>query len=763
MFYRAITVGFLIMVATVLRSAETENNTVLEPRDHFPAVARQVVSILQRGHILQMPFDNRASARAWTNLLTILDYDRSYFVQSDIDRFEPMTFKIGDAIKAGDVSFAYDVFKTFRERLDERHTFVTNFLANPVDFSVDESYVWKRKQAVWPASREEQDDLWRCRLKNEYLGFIIARELDQVEGKTNRVAAAGVEEGQEAVAEAADNSDGVATEKMAGAEAAETPTVPEASTVELPADIMTNLANRAASLMAQTPEEFVGRRYQQFKIVIDDADSDWIFQRYMSAVAAAYDPHSDYLSPEKKEDFDIEMNLTLSGIGATLRPEDGAALVVDLIPGGPAARDARDIRLRPKDKIVGVGQGDGVVEDVLHLPLSKTVRKIRGKKGTKVVLMVVSGADPSGMSVRLVDLIRDDVKLEEQAATGRVERVTLADGSERALGVVVLPMFYGTMQRPGTPGFRSCAEDVAKEIARLNDHNIEGLLLDLRNNGGGSLREAVSLAALFLHSGPVVQVREAWQVQVLNLPPSGGPAFRKPVVVLVNRSSASASEIVAGALQDYGRAMIVGDSKTHGKGSVQSVLPLSGKNSGSIKLTSANYYRINGASTQLRGVVPDIVVPSLIDALDVGEDQLPNPLPWTRVDSTDFKQLFDMKPWVIAVKERVAERLAKSERYVSYSRLVQHIREMTQKTDVPLEYNARREVAQTEREMRKLQESVEGGGEAETKDGKKDDLILEEALLALSDLIDVSEGAEIPEKSQNTDFRALMLKVFGQE
>jgi len=684
----------------------------LRPLPHFPAVARQVVNLLQRGHLSQARFDDAASAQAWTNLLTAMDYDRSYFLREDIERFEPMRLRIDDALKSGDVQFAYDVFAVFRQRLSERFDFVNRFLRQPPDFSVDETYQWKRKDADWPASQAEQDDLWRLRLKNEYLGFLIAREGD---GKM-----------QDAKPDSADGAtDG-----------------------------------GSANLAARTPEQFVRRRYEQFKIVIDDSDSDWVFDRYMSAVAAVYDPHTDYLSPEKQEDFNIDMNLSLGGIGATLRPEDGAALVVELIPGGPAARDARDIRLMPNDKIIGVGQGDEPVEDVLHLPLAKAVRKIRGKKGTKVVLLVISASDPTGASTRLVDLIRDDVRLEEQAATGRVERVTLQNGGERALGVVRLPAFYGSMQRPGTPGFRSCALDVAREIARLNGENVEGLLLDLRNNGGGALREAIQLAALFLREGPVVQVREAWQVQVLNLPSAGaGPAFRKPMVVLVNRTSASASEIVAGALQDYGRAIIVGDSKTLGKGTVQSVLPLNGPQAGSLKLTTASYYRVTGASTQLRGVVPDVVIPSLLDAMEIGEDQFRNPLPWSQVAEAVYAPVFDAGDWIAEIRARAAQRLAGNSRYRTYCRLVQHVREMSERTVVPLEIGARRALAAAERELRKLQEEEEKAERADA----GEDLILREALAILSDAVDVSGGAEVPQEASTGDLRSLMLRVFGRE
>ncbi len=700
-----------LFCAACVRAAEGEAEA-LQPLPHYPAVARQMVSMLQRGHLSQQRFDDDASARTWTNLLEMIDYDRAYFLQEDIARFEAVRLELDDALKSGDVRFAYDVFAVFRHRLSERFDFTTNLLAQPINFSVDETYNWKRKNVAWPASVEDQDDLWRRRIKNEYLGFSVARELDAEQGTNAPPASGGAGDGS------------------------------------------------AAALLARSPEQFVRKRYEQFKIVMDDSDSDWVFQRYMSAVAAAYDPHSDYLSPEKREDFDIEMNLSLGGIGATLRPEDGTALVVELIPGGPAARDTRDIRLCPNDKIIGVGQGDEPVEDVLHLPLSKTVRKIRGAKGTKVVLLVISASDPTGSTTRLVDLIRDDVKLEEQAATGRVERVTLPGGTERVLGVVTLPMFYGSMQRPGTPGYRSCAMDVAREIARLNDEKVEGLVLDLRNNGGGSLREAVQLTSLFLREGPVVQVREAWQVQVLNMPNAGaGPAFRKPLVVLVNRASASASEIVAGALQDYGRAIIVGDSKTHGKGSVQSVLPLSGSQAGSLKLTTANYYRVTGASTQLRGVIPGVVIPSLLDAMEIGEDQLQNPLPWSQVAEAVYSAVFDVRPWVFELRVRAAERLAVNPRYRDYCRLVQHVRELSKNTVVPLERQARRNLAVAERELRKVRDEEEQA--AKKPDG--DDLILDESLAILADLIEISNGAEVSSELSSNDLRSLMLRVFGRE
>ena len=508
-----------------------------------------------------------------------------------------------------------------------------------------------------------------------------------------------------------------------------------------------------------TPEEFVSKRHEQFLLVLQDADSEFVLSRYLAAVASAYDPHSEYMSPERMEDFNIDMSLSLCGIGAQLRAEDGAARIEDVIPGGPAARDTREIRLRPGDKIIGVAQGNGTIENVLHMPLNQIVRKIRGPKDTKVVLNVISASDPSGASTRLVDLIRDEVKLEEQAATGHVERITLSDGRECKLGVVRLPAFYGTMQqRPGTPGYRSAAADVMRILGRLNAENVAGVVLDLRNNGGGSLREAVDLAGAFIRNGPVVQVREVRQVHVLPIPDTDpAVAFRRPMVVLINRTSASASEIVAGALQDYGRAVSVGDPQTHGKGSVQTILPLSDEKLGQLKVTTANYYRISGLSTQLRGVRPDIVIPSVYDTMDLGEDKLPNAMPWTCVPASQYTPVWDLSKWLPTLRARSAERLAKNPRYVSYCHLVQHLRELNDRTTVPLEKKARMQMAADEREVQKLQNEELKVTDAAS---PKEDVILDESLHILSDLVDVSSGAEIPWEEKE-DIRMQMLRMFG--
>lgn len=700
--------------ALCLRAVEVAEKTLI-PQPYYGAIAQKVARLLPASHLLQLPMDDAISQKAWTNLIESLDGDHSYFLQSDINGFTNMLFQIDDALKAGDVSFPYDVYRVFCERVEDRYVFVTNLLAKPFDFTQAESYSWKRKDAPWPATRAEQDEIWRKRIKNEFLTQLIGRELEK-ESATN-----------------------------AAAKAAATNLVAQAADTNAPVN---------------SPEENIGKRYKQFMIVFQDMDEEAILQRYLSSVAMAYDPHSDYMSPMRKEDFDIDMNLSLCGIGAQLRSEDGTAKIMEVIPGGPADRDKREIRLTPGDKIIGVGQGDGPIEDIVHVPLNKAVRKIRGPKGTKVVLNVIPASDPSGTSTKHVDLIRDEVKLEEQAATGRVVRVTLKTGGSRPMGVIRLPTFYGTMdKRPNQPGFRSATVDVAKQIAAFNGEGVAGLILDLRNNGGGSLREAVSLAGLFIRSGPVVQVREQRQIMVLQVPNMDpAMAFRKPMLVLINRASASASEIVAGALQDFGRAILIGDTQSHGKGTVQTVMPLGVEKYGSMKITTASFYRITGASTQRKGVASDIVIPSMLDGMDIGEDKLPGALPWTQVESALFLPVSDLPKFVPKLKEQSAKRLSTNTRYARYCAMVRHVQDLNERTEVPLEMNARRKLMKAENEMRKLEETEDSDAD---KNGTEDDIVLDEALNILSDLVDLSGGGDIPMESEG-DLKTQMMRIFGR-
>ena len=404
--------------------------------------------------------------------------------------------------------------------------------------------------------------------------------------------------------------------------------------------------------------------------------------------------------------------------------------------------------------------GDGPVEDIVWKSMRKSIRKIRGPKNTKVVLEVT---DKNGASRRKVPLIRDVIKLEDQAATGRVERVTL-DGVERTMGYVRLPAFYGTMdKKPNQPGYRSCSLDVAKWISKFNTQGTDGMILDLRGNGGGSLKEAVMLTALFVRPNPgpcpVVQIRETRNLYVLpTFPDQPTFAYRKPLVVLIDRHSASASEIVAGALQDTGRAIIVGDTQSHGKGTVQTVLPMGRQEYGSMKITTARFYRINGSSTQVKGVASDICLPSSIDErTDVGEDKLPNALPWTRIEPANFEQIWNMPNLVPRLRDRSAARTADSPEWKRRREVVKLFRDLSERKTVTIARDARKKLMKDDRAVLEAADEADfeddeeyeklTDAEKEKEDAaaaRKRDIVLTEAFNILADVAAMTGGEEAP-------------------
>ncbi len=730
---RLVTVLTLLLLASLARAQNTTATLLTaaaawqpqKPEAHFADIARQLARMLPAKHLSQAPFGDAISQKAWTNFLNSVDFDRTLLTAADITRLQPMQTQIDDQIRAGDVSFGFDLHNLIIERLESRHQFVTNALAAGLDFSLDEHWVWQRKDLPWPKDKAQQHTFWRLQLKNEYLSYILGKEIDVAEAERKKQ-----KEAQNPPAEKPE------TEKQPG------------QTIDLP---------------PQTPEEIIAKRYQRLLEAFREMDSETVLQRYLSAVSQAYDPHTDYMSPMTAEDFAMGMNLTLYGIGATLRSEDGLVKVMELMPGSPAERDERDIRLVEGDKIIGVGQGDDPIEDIQHKPLNRVVRKIRGPKGTKVVLQVIPVTDPMGTTTKIVDLIRDEIKLEEQAVTGRVETVSLPEDRQRRLGYVRVPTFYGSMDiRPGNPGYRSMTDDLLRYITEFNDAKVEGLVIDLRNNGGGSLIEAVRMVDLFV-KGPVVQIREPLRITPLSTAGSSGVcAFRKPVVVLINRVSASASEIVAGAFQDYGRAILVGDRRTHGKGTVQTVLPFNERQDGSERLTTASFYRVNGSSTQMKGVEADIIIPSPYDVLKIGEDTLTGALPWTAIQPAYYGKISDPSKLIPALREKACERLAENAEYARHCRLIRRIEEMTKETSVPLEINTRRAKIQAEYEIRRIEEE-ELNAETEGKKPQKDDradIILTETFAILSDYIDLFGSGDVVTAAED-DLRSRMFRLFG--
>lgn len=454
------------------------------------------------------------------------------------------------------------------------------------------------------------------------------------------------------------------------------------------------------------PEKVIDRRYNQALRNLHGLDREDVINGFLSALAYVYDPHSEYLGPSELTNFEISMKLSLVGIGAVLRSEDGYARITDLVAGGPAQMDGR---LRVGDRVSGVAQGDDPFVDVVDMKLDKVVELIRGKKGTKVRLQVVPTVGADVAQRKLVEIIRDEVKLKEQEAKAEIIERTRPDGSSERLGWITLPSFYADLNRTRGKESTSTTRDVARLLARLKQEGIRGLVIDLRRNGGGSLEEAVNLTGLFIRSGPVVQAKDSsGEIKVSrDVDPSLG--YEGPLVVLTSRLSASASEIFAGALQDYGRAVIVGDESTFGKGTVQTMLdlarflpPIGGdpQKAGALKLTIQQFYRVSGDSTQLRGVLSDIRLPSVTDNPEVGEAAMRDPLPFDEVEPLRVDKTSSTALPLNELRRRSTERVGKSREFRYVLEDIERLKERLAANALALDEAIRRRERDEEKQRR---------------------------------------------------------------
>jgi carboxyl-terminal processing protease len=441
------------------------------------------------------------------------------------------------------------------------------------------------------------------------------------------------------------------------------------------------------------------RRYQQQVDTMKGLTDGEVLELFLSALAHVYDPHSDYLGHEQMESLNISMNLSLFGIGASLESVDGYCTIRQLIPGSPAARSGA---LKPGDRILTVTSAGKDPVDIVNMPLSRAVELIRGPKGTTVTLSV-EAAD--GSAPRTVRLVRDKIKLEDQEARARILDLKRPNNTTIRLGVIDVPEFYAGIGETKKGEGRSATADVAQLLAKLKAEKVQGIVLDVRDNGGGSLQEAISLTGLFIKKGPIVQTRAATGSVSVESDPDPFVLYDGPLVVLTSRFSASATEILAGALQDYGRAVIVGDSQTFGKGTVQTVLPLGplmDKNGvpyaydpGALKITISKFYRPSGASTQLRGVAADVVLPSMSDFNEVSESSLENPLPWSTVPAAEYRPLNRVKQYLETLRQRSAQRIASEPRFAHLREDIARMKQNVEGKTVSLnEAERRKELAQ---------------------------------------------------------------------
>lgn len=432
-------------------------------------------------------------------------------------------------------------------------------------------------------------------------------------------------------------------------------------------------------------QETLIKRYKNQLARLDQTRAEDIFQAYINTFAQSYDPHTNYLSPDNAENFDINMSLSLEGIGAVLQSDNDQVKIVRLVPAGPAAKTKQ---VAPADKIIGVAQGNKEMVDVVGWRLDEVVKLIRGPKGSVVRLEIIPASNaPSDQTTKIVSITREAVKLEEQAAKKSVLKLK-QDGRDYKLGIIEIPAFYLDFKayRAGDPEYKSTTRDVKKLLTELQKEKVDGVVIDLRNNGGGSLQEATELTSLFIEKGPTVLVRNSdGRVDVLE-DENPGAFYKGPLALLVNRLSASASEIFAGAMQDYHRALIIG-GQTFGKGTVQTIQPL---NHGELKLTLAKFYRVSGQSTQHQGVLPDIDYPSIIDTKEIGESALPEAMPWDTIRPVVKPAVDPFKPYLAQLKAQHQARSDKDAEFIYIrDRLALTQKLMTEKT-VSLNEQARR-------------------------------------------------------------------------
>src|SRR6185436_987934 len=452
------------------------------------------------------------------------------------------------------------------------------------------------------------------------------------------------------------------------------------------------------------------KRYANYGERLRQLNAEDVFQTFMNAYAMAIEPHTNYLGPRASENFDIAMKLSLEGIGAVLQRDEDYTAIREIVPGGPASLSGK---LKVGDRIVGVGQGEsGAMTDVVGWRLDDVVEKIRGAKDTTVRLEVIpADAGPDGKHFTLA-VVRKKVLIEEQAAKSSV--IDIKDGDvSRHVGVISLPTFYQDFdaRRRGDKDYKSATRDVEKLLGELKKDKVDGVIVDLRNNGGGSLAEATDLTGLFIDKGPVVQVRNAAGQVEQEEDPHPGMAWDGPLAVLVNRASASASEIFAAAIQDYGRGVIIGEP-TFGKGTVQNLVDLDElahnekPEYGEVKMTIAQFFRINGGSTQLRGVTPDISFPLTVDATEFGESSYDNALPWTSIAPARYQTIADLKPIVPMLDERHTARVASNTEWQNFAAEIADAREVRSEKTVSLNEQARRKERDEQEAKRKARETA---------------------------------------------------------
>ena len=628
-------------------------STTLLSAPNYGTIAQYVANLIQNNHYSRTDFEDEVSEKFLESYLKFLDSNKLYFNQKDIDSFnKKYKTTLDDYIFEGSIQPATDIYNLYVERVTKRVEKIKEILnTKEFKFDSDRTVEKRRKDSDWAADEQACDQLWENILEGQLLEEEIRKRRQTERAK----------------------------------------------------ELGKKLEDILGDDSKESPKEKILNRYTRFMETLDKNDKEEACNFFLSTLSQVYDPHSEYFSQSELENFQVNMQNKLVGIGALLQMDDGAAKIQGLVVGGPADRGGE---LQIGDRIVGVSQGsDEEMVDILYMKLNRVVDMIRGEKNTTVILKVVPTDAPD--ETKLISIVRDEVKLKDKAANAELIEVMGDDGVATKIGWINLYAFYADMQR----GTVSCSFDVKRLLERLKKEKIESLVIDLRGNGGGSLEEAIRLTGLFIDGGPVVQAKSA-KGRITNKKSKVPNAiYDGPLVVLTDRSSASASEIFAAALQDYGRAIVVGDKSTFGKGTVQTVMPVRNympaifpkdtkDRAGALKVTIQKFYRIAGGSTQLKGVVPDIILPSYRDALETGEESLPNALEHDSIAKMKYESLDLQETRQQLLK--LSEQRVKSDKEFNY--IIEdnkRYKEINDRNEVSLNIEKRLEENKKEKERRK--------------------------------------------------------------
>ena len=632
-----VALAFAMSVPAAWAQPEKIGTTQLKPIAAQGQAALWASKLLARYHYKAMPLDDAMSEKIFERYFKTLDGEKLYFIQSDVDQFDAARTKFDDAINNENLTLPFAIYSLYQQRFGERMAYARELIKGKFDFSGDETLQLDREKATFPKSNEEARELWRKRVKNDWLRLRLAGKDDKAIRDT------------------------------------------------------------------------LDKRYDNYQVRMRKLNNEDVFQMFMNAYAMSIEPHTNYLGPRSAENFDIAMRLSLEGIGAVLQSRDEYTVIREVVPGSPAGLSGK---IKVGDRIVGVAQGESpAFTEVLGWRIDDVVQLVRGAKDSVVRLDILpadAGTDGKHVTVALV---RKKISMEEKAAKKTILEVR-EGGVKRRIGVISLPTFYQDFEarRKGDKDFKSATRDVARILGELKRDKVDNVLIDLRNNGGGSLVEAVELTGLFIDKGPVVQQRSAEGKIEVESDNNAGLAWDGPVGVLINRGSASASEIFAAAIQDYGRGLIIGEPSC-GKGTVQTLVNLDrfAQNDkvhyGELKMTIAQFFRINGGTTQLRGVIPDIKLPVTSDSESFGESSYDNALPWVSIKAASYVPLGDLKELFAPLQKRHDVRIAKDKDFQYLQEDIAEMRKLRKENAISLNEVVRRKERDTQDARAKLREA----------------------------------------------------------